>query len=169
MSRHEERQNKTQEAVKLIKEIASIDPASLSRREELSRDINFEEAVPFFTEMIDIIKELSQRDISRLSTNQINHIISSCNHLNQLIQEVHGFTLNQNTPADVCNGIIKEIMDSYDNVMEPLLLPLAFTATQATDYAKIEREAKGYYATIKKELMILILYLFNIKKMQKKL
>ena len=35
--------------------------------------------------------------------------------------------------------------------MEPLLLPLAFTATQATDYAKIEREAKGYYATIKKE------------------
>lgn len=35
--------------------------------------------------------------------------------------------------------------------MEPLTLPLAFTATQATDYAKIEREAKGYHATMREE------------------
>jgi hypothetical protein len=35
--------------------------------------------------------------------------------------------------------------------MNPLLLPLAFTATQATDYAKIEREAKGYHTTMKAE------------------
>ena len=35
--------------------------------------------------------------------------------------------------------------------MEPLTLPLAYTATQSTDYAKIEREAKGYHATMKEE------------------
>ncbi|BCO07868.1 hypothetical protein GF1_02440 [Desulfolithobacter dissulfuricans] len=35
--------------------------------------------------------------------------------------------------------------------MEPLTVPLAFTATLATDYAKIEREAKGYHATMKEE------------------
>jgi hypothetical protein len=57
----------------------------------------------------------------------------------------------QNTPADVCSAIIQEVNNAYDTIMEPLTVPLAFTATQATDYAKIEREAKGYHSTMREE------------------
>ena len=54
-----------------------------------------------------------------------------------LIKKVREFTLNQNTPGDVCKGIATEVRNAYDEVMVPMMLPLAFTATQATDYAKI--------------------------------
>lgn len=130
-------------------------PQSTRRRllahPNLSPDINFKDAVPHFEEMLDLCKQLSQRDISRLTLPQLTAITAACTQLSDLIQQVRQFTLNQNTPGDVCKNIITAISSAYDDVMNPLLLPLAFTATQATDYAKIEREAKGYHTTMKAE------------------
>ncbi len=131
--------------------LANIDPKTLSRTEELSRKINFKEAVPSFEKMLDVMKQMNQRDISRLGFAQLNQIHSSCNQLSTLITQVEEFDLNQNTPADVCKGIIEKIKNAYDSIMEPLTLSLAFTGVQATDYAKIEREAKGYHAIMKEE------------------
>lgn len=151
MATPEQRQEKIEEARKLLAELAEIKASALARTEDLSRDINFSEAVPYFEEMLDIIKQLNQRDIARLALAQLNQIVSGCNQLSKLIASVNEFDLNQNTPADVCKGIVGTIKNAYDTVMEPLTIPLAYTATQATDYAKIEREAKGYHATMKEE------------------
>lgn len=151
MATPEQRIEKIEEAKKLLEELAEIKASSLARAEELSRDINFSDAVPSFEEMLDIVKQLNQRSIDRLALSQINQIINGCISLNNLITKVRDFTLNQNTPADVCKAIIQEVKNGYDAIMEPLTVPLAFTATQATDYAKIEREAKGYHATMQEE------------------
>jgi hypothetical protein len=101
--------------------------------------------------MLELCKQLSQRDLTRLTHPQLAAISGACDTLSRLIQQVRDFTLNQNTPGNVCKSIITGVSSAYDDVMNPLLLPLAFTATQATDYAKIEREAKGYHATMKAE------------------
>lgn len=163
MSTPEQRKEGIDKAKVLLAELAGQKAADLARTDELSRDINFSDAVPYFEEMLDIAKQLNQRSIDRLSLNQINQIVSGCTALKALIRKVSGFTLNQNTPADVCNTIIEEVKNAYDAIMEPLIIPLAFTATLATDYAKIEREAKGYHATMKEEAdkfeKLLLLYI----------
>jgi len=151
MATPEERTVKINDVKKILEKLANIKPDSLARTEELSRDINFSDSVPFFEEMIDIIKQLNQRDINRLGYTHLNQIASACKNLESLTERVKNFTINQNTPADVCNAIIQEVKNSYDSIIEPLTIPLAFTASQATDYAKIEREAKGYHATMKEE------------------
>ena len=151
MTTPEERQQKIKEVKELLNELSKIESQSLARKDELSRDINFLEAVPYFEEMLDIIKQLNDRDITRLTSQQLDRIKSSCQTLSTRIRQVQEFTLNQNTPADVCKNIINEVKNTYDTVMEPLIVPLAFTATQSTDYAKIEREAKGYHTTMKEE------------------
>lgn len=151
MATPEQRNEKIEEAKTLLEELAGTNATSLARTEELSRDINFSEAVPFFEEMLDITKQLNQRSIDRLALTQINQIITGCTSLKILIKKANDFTLNQNTPADVCQAIVQEVANAYDAVMEPLTVPLAFTATLATDYAKIEREAKGYHATMREE------------------
>lgn len=148
MATPEQRGEKIEEAKNLLQQLSNVNATSLARTEELSRDINFSEAVSAFEQMLDIAKQLNQRSIDRLSITQINQIVSGCTNLAELIAKVKGFTLNQNTPADVCEAIIKEVKNAYDAIMEPLTIPLAFTATLATDYAKIEREAKGYHATM---------------------
>ena len=151
MATPEQRLEKIEEAKSLLGELAEIKASSLARTEELSRDINFSDAIPSFEEMLEIVKQLNQRSIERLSLTHINQIIKACTSLNNLIAKVKDFTLNQNTPADVCSAIIQEVKNAYDTIMDPLTVPLAFTATQATDYAKIEREAKGYHATMREE------------------
>ncbi len=147
----DERNKALEDATKQIAELATIDPKTLARASELSPNINFQDAVPHLEEMLDLCKQLSQRELSRLTSTQLTAITRACTKLSSLIQQVRDFTLNQNTPGDVCKRIITEISSAYDDVMNPLLLPLAFTATQATDYAKIEREAKGYHTTMKAE------------------
>src|SRR3990172_1280447 len=151
MATVEQRRNALKAATDQITELAAIDPKALARTSDLSPDINFKDAVPYFEEMLDLCKQLSQRDISRLTAPQLTAITGACTQLSNLIQQVRQFNLNQNTPGDVCKNIITAISSAYDEVMNPLLLPLAFKATQATDYAKIEREAKGYHATMKAE------------------
>lgn len=146
-----EREKTIDDVSDLLSELSEIDAKTLGRTDELSRTINFEKTVPIFTEYLSIIKELNDRDIYRLSSQQAEKIRQSCNILNGLIKEVQGFDMNQNTPGDICNAIILKVENSYDQIMDPLIVPLAFTATQATDYAKIEREAKGYNITIKAE------------------
>lgn len=151
MASPEQRIEKITAAKALIEELAEIKATSLARTEELSHDINFSEAVSSFEEMLDIVKQLNQRSIDRLALTQITQIITGCTSLKNLITKVRDFTLNQNTPADVCKAITQEVKNSYDAIMEPLTVPLAFTATQATDYAKIEREAKGYHTNMREE------------------
>lgn len=135
----------------LLAELASIDPQSLGRKEDLSASINFDEAVPALTELLDIVRQLNDRDISRLPTHQLDQVFSGASQLESQIKQVKQFDLNTNTPGDTCRSIIASIKQSYDAVMSPLILPLAFTATQATDYPKIEREAKGCLATMQEE------------------
>jgi hypothetical protein len=151
MATVEERHKALTAATDQIAELAAIDPKTLARTSDLSPDINFKDAVPHFEEMLDLCKQLSQRDLSRLTAPQLAAITGACTKLLTLIQQVRDFTLNQNTPGDVCKRIITAISSAYDDAMNPLMLPLAFTATQATDYAKIEREAKGYHTTMKAE------------------
>lgn len=151
MATAEQRQQALVDAQDKIDTLSKVDAETLARTSDLSPDINFKEAVPRFEEMLELCKQLSQRDLTRLTHPQLAAISGACDRLNTLIQQVRDFTLNQNTPGDVCKGIITSVSSAYDDVMNPLLLPLAFTATQATDYAKIEREAKGYHATMKAE------------------
>lgn len=159
----EQRREAHEATVANIETLAKIDAKSLARTSDLSPDINFKEAVPHFEEMLDLCRQLHQRDLSRLTLAHLNAINGACTRLAGLIQRVRSFDLNQNTPGDVCKAIVVEIEGAYDEVMDPLLLPLAFTATQATDYSKIEREAKGYHATMKLEADKLATFLENVR------
>ncbi len=159
-----ERQKKIDEVRTKLSDLASISAQDLARVSDLSPTINFRKVVPDFEEMLDLAKQLSQRDISRLPSQQLDLINRAFQTVNTLITKVREFNLNQDKPGDVCTNIINEIQNAYDGVMNPLLAPLAFTATQATDYAKIEREAKGYHATMKEESQKLHVFIEGVRK-----
>ena len=97
-----------------LMELVALDPRALARTTDLSPDINFKAAVPHFEEMLDVCKQLSERDLSRLTHEQLSAIFSACDQLSNLIKQVQEFTLNQNTPGDVCKNIVASVADSYD-------------------------------------------------------
>jgi hypothetical protein len=164
MSAKTERQKKIEDVSGKIATIAAVDPDSLSRTEELSREINFSAAVPYFREMIDIVRQLDQRDLSRLPTPELDQIDKSINALQGFIEQVRTFSLVQTTnPSEASKTLIEQVSSAYDRIVHPLLVPLSFTATQATDYARLEREARGVHATIKEEHEKITSYLAEVK------
>jgi hypothetical protein len=74
MADSEQRKQKLAQATDLLTELAAIDADSLARKSELSPTINFTAAVPHFEEMFDIVRQLNDRDISRLSTQQLDQV-----------------------------------------------------------------------------------------------
>jgi hypothetical protein len=135
----------------LLSELASIQTETLARVDDLSNKINFTDAVPVLTDYIDLYKDLSSRDLKRLPIQQLQSIQKSCDITINLIKTIKQFDLNTNNPLDSCNSIINDVKQNYDGIVNPLLLTLAFTATSATDYARIEREAKGCLASVQAE------------------
>lgn len=163
MTTQSAREQKIEEVSGKLAKVASVDPESLSRTDELSREINFENAVPHFREMIDVARQLNDRDLSRLPTKELNQVDGAVNRLQSFIDQVRGFEINQDKPGDVCKQLADQIANAYDTVVHPLVVPLAFTATQATDYARIEREAKGALSTIKDEKGKIDKYLEDVR------
>lgn len=163
MAKQSEREQKIEEISGKLAKVASVDPESLSRTDELTREINFESAVPHFREMIDVVRQLNDRDLSRLPTQELTKVDQSVTRLQSFIDQVRGFEINQDKPLDVCKQLVEQVANAYDAIVNPLVVPLAFTATQATDYARIEREAKGALSTIKEEQGKIDKYLEDVR------
>ncbi|MBN1823516.1 MAG: hypothetical protein JW803_04265 [Endomicrobiales bacterium] len=152
MSTKAERTKKLEDLKKLFDELITVNPESLSRRADLTAEINFSDAVPNLAIMIGVVKDLSERDLSRLNQGYINAVINSCKTLKGFIDQIRTFNIDSATPGATCKAIIQGIDNGYDTFMtESLMATLSFTSTESTDYTSIEREAKGLFATMKQE------------------
>ena len=60
------RQTKVEATRAAIEKVAQVEASSLGRARDLSPSINFEAAVPYFERMLDVFRELGQRDIQSL-------------------------------------------------------------------------------------------------------
>lgn len=157
------RKEKLEAAKKLLNEVVAVDPESLARTDELSRNINFAQSVPHFQRTQDMFRELHSRDISRLPSDSIDHVNQACSVFMSLVQKIRSFDINTNNPADACRAINNEVANAYDGIAKPLLLPLSFTATQQTNYAQIEREAKGFNAELRQQHSEMLAFIDQVK------
>lgn len=163
MTAKSDREKQIEEVSGKLAAIAAVKPESLARVGDLSKEINFSDAVPYFGEMIDVVRQLHDRDLARLPTQELTRVENSADTLQGFIDRVRDFSLVQANPGEVCKQLIEQVSSAYDGVVHPLLVPLSFTATQATDYSRIEREAKGVYATIKEEHEKITAYLKQVE------
>lgn len=152
MATREQRQEYLDLINEQIAELSKIDPQKLGRREALSQEINFEKAVAPLQELFDVVSPLFDRSLERLPHSELGKIHGAFKTLLNFVEQIKNFKLTgQEKPDEACQAIIDNINGSQDSIMQNLVIPLAFTATQATDYAKVEREARGTLSQIKEE------------------
>ena len=151
----------TTQAIKLV---TDVDVSTLGRRAELTANLNFEEVVPHLERMQDVFVKLGERRIDILPTPELTKVQAAAASLTGLIDKVRGFSVESGNPGDVCQSIKNEILGAYDGIVNPLLVPLSFTAVQSTDYASREREAEGHGARLKTEHDKMIVFIEDVKK-----
>jgi hypothetical protein len=153
MATPEERKQKLDAVNEKLRRVTAINVKDLGRRSELTTTINFEDAIPALEEMFDLVRQLEQRDLARLSVDKFNTITGACDEILKRVEEIRTFDIaTQSNAGKACKDIIARVKNSYDQVLDQLIIPLAFTATQATDFARIEREAMGFHTRLKEKV-----------------
>lgn len=144
-----DRQDRIDAVRKALDEVRKVDCEALARADELGPRANFSQAVPHFQRLRDVFVELQGRDITPLPSDRLQFIIEACTQFQNLVQKVKGFDINSNNPVDATRSICNQVASAYDNIAGHLIVPLAYTASQQTNYQQIEREAKGHNAELK--------------------
>lgn len=134
-----------------LEELSSVDVDGLARRDELGQ-LHLAPAVEHIRSLLEFARQLEGRDLSRLPTPVLQRTAQALNAIRTRIKEVEEFSLDQANPSQARANLLQTIENSYDGVLEPLLLPLSYTATQAADLARIESEALQHRDALSNEL-----------------
>lgn len=143
-----ERKAALENAQKQLDSALLLDVASLARKEDLPQNNNFSSVVQYFERAQGALREIRERDLTRLARRDIEAVISACSQFEAQVKEIRGYDLNSGNYKEAIPKIAKRVSVVYDAVMEQLALPLAFTAMQQTDFAAMERQARGVFSEL---------------------
>ncbi|MFB3430913.1 MAG: hypothetical protein ABL309_08330 [Phycisphaerales bacterium] len=145
-SPHEQKVANVQDSIDKIAKTAISD---LGRAAVLGPAINFEDIVPRLENIIKLFMDLQGRSISRLSASQLDKIQKAANEADKYFNEIRSFKIESQDPSNTARQIKSRVDAVYSSIFDSLVTPLAFTATQATDYQSLERQAEGLITRIK--------------------
>jgi hypothetical protein len=134
-----------------ISDLAGVKADSLGRRDELAAGINFEDIVPTLDSILQIFRDLDGRSIDRMSQQQLDVIKNKGQDVTNLIKKIRDFSIEAGDAKANCDAIKESAYRVQNDVIHHLAAHLAFTATQAADYASLEREAEGLVSRVRRD------------------
>lgn len=137
---------------KQVSILSSVDPKALSRKDELSKNTNFEKVVPIISELLEQFKPLYRRDLSKLPKGQLDNIHHSFSLMIDFINEIKSFKIEEcPNPSEICDQIINRICENRDTMLKGILLPLAVTGVQAINVEEFENQSKELLFNLEKK------------------
>lgn len=135
-----------------IDELKRVDPEKLSRREELTEKINFEEAVPIFKELLEQFRPLFNRDLSKLPFQQLDAIKDAFGITLGFIKDIELFEIRDGVhPEQKRKDIIDTIKSRKATIQQQVLLPLVATKLQTLDISELEKITNESLVKIEKK------------------
>lgn len=148
----------------LLERLILADPVRLARVESLSRELNFERAVPYLQEMLLLCKRLHNRNFGILPSQYLNSVVNALTHIDSLVQAINSFSLKVPNPGDHCEDIIRQISEAYDGVAPDLIKALAYTAPQTESATLFESQAQSMLSSLSKQKDAALEKLQNIEQ-----
>lgn len=140
---NEQRKKLIEDTRKSLLRIQEFDAPSISRKEELGRDLNFEAAVPAVQRNISLFAQVSPDVLSEFPDGRLtaikNHADAEFNRLEQILK----FTATDQNPKGTRDNLVSQVQAGYDTLFENLWPMIAYSVRRATDFARLEREARA--------------------------
>jgi hypothetical protein len=136
------------EAKSSLLRIQNFEAKQIDRPEDLGRDLNFADAVAPLDRTLALFRELSLDVLPDMSTQRLNTIKQQADALYNTLQSIVTFSTSVANPKQVRDGLVQQINSSYDQHFEALHTAIAFCARRATDFARMEQEARAAIQSI---------------------
>ncbi|MEE2920507.1 MAG: hypothetical protein VYC38_01990, partial [Pseudomonadota bacterium] len=126
-----------------LTKLQNFDTSTLSRRDDLGSDMNFEAAIPPALRLIELYRRLPLPSLKELPQPALEKILTSANSSRKLFDSVQAFTLQQANPADQRTAIIQNITNQYDAAFNQLHQWISYGVTQTVDFNSLDAQARA--------------------------
>jgi hypothetical protein len=138
----------TQEALNRIQQ---FDAKTLSREDDLGKQMSFSEAVKPAEALIDIYKRIPITALEDFSDTQLNAIGAQANADFNVFQQILEFDVQVANAATIRTGIINTLKTRRDQLFDQLWQYVAYGVARNTDTSLLETQARSTIQSIKDE------------------
>lgn len=149
--------------------IQKFDPASLSREEELGRELSFQEVVPAARRLLGLYNQISQTVLEDFPLTQLNSLKSQADADYNRFSEILQFSPKQDNAYNVHNDLIQKIDQAYQATFNALHPMIAHSTSKSADFKRLETEARAMLQTITDKAHELTQRLENDKKVSEQI
>lgn len=143
-----EQHKNVEEAKASLTRIQDFDARSIGRREKLGDDLNFEDGIAPLERTLSLFREVSSDVLSDMSQQRRDVVKQWADALYNLVDEIRNFSVASGNPKQTRDNLIQQLNDGYDNYFEQLWPVIAYSVRRATDFSRMEREARAAIQSI---------------------
>lgn len=129
--------------------VQQFDVATLSREDDLGKQLNFADAVPLAEALVDIYRRLPLASLDDFSDGQLNAITKQAQADYNVFKQILDFSATSPNAADTRNGIINGLQTRRDQLFDQVWQYVAYGVARITDTSLLETQARATIQSIK--------------------
>ncbi len=133
---------------KLVIEVQDFDPGSLAREQELGQALNFSAAVAPAARLVTLYRQLAVVALDDFPDAQLNQTRDQATQVLQYFVAIRDFKIQGANPVDTRNTLIAQLESAYNSSWVTLHPYIAYSAARATDFKRLEVEARDAIKSI---------------------
>lgn len=140
---------KQQEARDSLSRMQQFDVETLSRVDDLGKQMGFQDSIESAQALISVYQRVSLDSLADFADQQLDAIKNLANSDFQIFEQVLTFDATQQNAADVRKNLIDKIAKRRDEAFQQLWQYIAYSVARVTDTGVVEAEARATIQGIK--------------------
>lgn len=132
-----------EETIASLRRVQDFDVATIGQRERLGGELNFEDAIPPVERTVALFREISPDVLADVSKPFRDRVRQQADALFNRLEQIRTFSASAPNPKQTRDGFVQELISSYDQTFEQLWPAIAYSIRRATDFSRMEHEARA--------------------------
>lgn len=148
MATPEQEQEEHKKLRAVLATLQAIEPESLVRLDVLGKDLNFQAGLEVFRRTLSLFRSLAECNLENFPFETLTQLSAQADAALSQFQQIQTFSLTQHpqNPAAVRDSFIQQMRDHWHTYYTQIAPHIAYAVRRGTDFAALEREARGTVA-----------------------
>ncbi|MBB4391665.1 hypothetical protein [Bradyrhizobium sp. ERR14] len=131
------------------KELASLarvqtyDTSTLPRRDDLGRELSFEEAVPLADRAVQLFQLVPLDLLPHVPKSNRQQVRQAADQFFNILEQMQKFSAQQSSATEVRLSLINQLRDNYEPWYTALMPAIVYAISTRQDFSRLEREARA--------------------------
>lgn len=131
------------DATASLARVQNYDTSTLPRREDLGRQLSFEEAVPYADKAVTLFRMVPQEVLPQLSRTFRNQVRSSADQFYNILDQIQTFSPSDQGATELRQSYINALQAHWEPWYNALMPAILFATSTQRDFSQLQRDARA--------------------------